>query len=89
MSKSKEKKIYDTSYTQNREVSWMRFDERVLLEAEDESVPLFERLKFVEIFTSNLDEFDMYLKKQCLKTTFNGIELDTFNWYKNILGFNK
>ena len=59
MSKSKEKKIYDTSYTQNREVSWMRFDERVLLEAEDESVPLFERLKFVEIFTSNLDEFYM------------------------------
>ena len=39
--------------------------------------------------TSNLDEFDMYLKKQCLKTTFNGIEFDTFNWYKNILGFNK
>lgn len=39
--------------------------------------------------SQNLDEFDLYLKKQCLKTTFNGIELDTFNWYKNILGFKK
>lgn len=55
----KEKKEYNTSYTQNREISWLRFDERVLLEAEDETVPLFERMKFVEIFTSNLDEFYM------------------------------
>lgn len=54
-----EKKTFDTSYTQNRELSWMRFDERVLLEAEDENVPLFERMKFLEIFTSNLDEFYM------------------------------
>ena len=49
----------DFSYTQNREVSWLHFDDRVLDEAFDESVPLFERLKFVEIFGSNLDEWFM------------------------------
>ena len=49
----------DYSYTQNRELSWLRFDNRVLDEAFDESVPLFERLKFVSIFESNLDEFLM------------------------------
>ncbi len=32
------------------------------------------------------DEFENYLKNQCLKTTFNGIELETFSWYKKVLG---
>lgn len=32
------------------------------------------------------DEFENYLKNQCLKTTFNGIELETFTWYKKVLG---
>ena len=54
-----EGKMVDTRYTQERELSWLRFDERVLAEARDESVPLFERLKFASIFTSNLDEFFM------------------------------
>lgn len=49
----------DFSYTQNRELSWLRFDNRVLDEAFDETAPLFERLKFVSIFESNLDEFLM------------------------------
>ena len=32
------------------------------------------------------DEFESYLKKQCTKTTFNGTELESFSWYKKVLG---
>lgn len=52
--------------TQNRELSWLRFNQRVLEEARDETVPLMERMKFVAIFTSNLDEFFMIRVGICM-----------------------
>ena len=53
------KKFEKPEYYVNRELSWIKFDERVLSEARDKTLPLFERLKFLSITSSNLDEFYM------------------------------
>ncbi len=54
------KDIYkNPTYYENRELSWLSFDERILGEARDKTTPLFERLKFLSITASNLDEFFM------------------------------
>ncbi len=55
----KEKEFLKPEYYHNRELSWLKFDHRVLNEARDKTIPLLERLKFVSITSSNLDEFFM------------------------------
>jgi len=66
----------------NRELSWLYFNERVLQEAADKTVPLIERLRFLAIFSSNLDEF-----YRVRVATLNRL-VDINTKTKNMLGFN-
>jgi polyphosphate kinase len=54
-----ERDLYDPYLYLNREISWLQFNDRVLAMAADPEVPLLERLKYLAIFSSNLDEFFM------------------------------
>src|SRR3982074_3604560 len=56
---SPENDLLDPSLYLNRELSWLYFNDRVLQLAEDERVPLLERVKFCAIYTTNLDEYYM------------------------------
>jgi len=66
----------------NRELSWLYFNERVLQEAADETVPLIERIKFLSIFSSNLEEF--YRVRVATMTRLSNLN----DKAKELLGFN-
>lgn len=58
----------------------------MLLEKKEIFIMTSSKLSEKKVQNKNLDEFEIYLKNQCLKTTFNGLEIESFSWYKKMLG---
>ena len=53
-----------------RDISWLSFNYRVLLEAEDETLPLYERINFISIYSSNLEEFYNHIHRSILEKEY-------------------
>ena len=66
----------DYSYN-NRELSWLSFNERVLQEAQDKSVPLMSRLQFLGIYSNNMDEFTKVRIANLMPVSYTHLTLPT------------
>lgn len=76
--------LFEEGFTQNRELSWLRFNDRIMEEACDSSVPLFERLNFLNIFSSNLFEFFQVRVGSLLGNSDDEEEIDPRSGLRNI-----
>ncbi|MDB9527966.1 polyphosphate kinase 1 [Oscillatoria sp. CS-180] len=76
---SSSKELSDPQYYFNRELSWLKFNDRVLHEAIDPRTPFLERLKFIAIYSSNLDEFFMVRVSGLMDQVSEGVQSQTID----------